>query len=76
MSAQIEKEQGKQEVYTEAEFCKLARICRATAQKLRFAGKLGHLTVGRKILYTPAHLQEFIAQNEQPIKAQYREKKS
>jgi len=51
---------------TEAEFCKVANISRTLAWQLRKQGKLPYARVGGKILYTPAHLQQFIAAHEHP----------
>jgi hypothetical protein len=53
---------------TEAEFCKAANISRTLAWQLRKQGKLPHARIGGKILYTPEHLQQFIAAHEQPLR--------
>ncbi len=51
---------------TEAEFCREANISRTFAWQLRSQGKLPHVRIGSKILYTQSHLQRFIAAHEQP----------
>jgi len=51
---------------TEREFCKAANISRTRAWQLRKQGRLPHARIDGKILYTPAHLQQFIAVHEQP----------
>lgn len=53
---------------TEAEFCERANISRTLAWQLRKQGKLPHVRVGSKILYTPDHLAQFIAAHEQPVR--------
>ena len=57
-----------QATMTEAEFCRAANISRTLAWQLRKQGRLPHARVGGKILYTPAHLAQFIAVHEQPAR--------
>ncbi|MFN7946543.1 MAG: helix-turn-helix domain-containing protein [Blastocatellia bacterium] len=45
---------------TEQEFCNTVRISRVTAWRLRRAGKLPHARVGRRILFTPDHIERFL----------------
>jgi len=53
-------------IMTEAEFCKAAHISRTLAWQLRTQGRLPHARVNGKILYTSAHLQQFLAAHERP----------
>ena len=52
---------------TEKEFCNSVGISRVTAWQLRKAGKLPHCRIGLRVLYTPAHVEQFLAAHERPI---------
>jgi hypothetical protein len=54
------------ETMTEQEFCDRVGICRMTAFRLREAGKLPHCKIGRRILYLPRHVYEFLDTCERP----------
>jgi hypothetical protein len=51
------------EVYSEAEFCKLAGISKDTAKKLRDRGELKFKQAGRRILYSRKHISDFLNSN-------------
>ena len=50
---------------TEREFCQRVGISRATALRMRVAGRLPHCRVGDKVLYLPRHVEEFLQRCEQ-----------
>jgi hypothetical protein len=47
--------------YTEAEFAGMVGKSVRTIQDLRLAGKIPYKRVARKVLYTRAHLEEFLS---------------
>lgn len=49
---------------TEREFCERVNISPDTAKRLRDKGKLKFIQAGRRILYTPEHVAEFLKANE------------
>lgn len=51
-------------VMTEEEFCRRVGISRTTAWKMRDEGKLPHFKVGTRVLYSPEHVSQFLAQFE------------
>jgi excisionase family DNA binding protein len=53
---------------TEEEFAKVVGISRITAWRLRRAGKLAHYKVGARVLYSPKHIEEFLASCEKRAK--------
>jgi hypothetical protein len=57
------------ETMTEQEFCARVGICRMTAFRLREAGKLPHCKIGRRILYLPRHVTEFLSNIERGVSA-------
>ena len=54
-----------QATMTEREFCEAVNISRRLAWLMRKEGKLPHIRLGRKVLYTPRHVEEFLARFEQ-----------
>ncbi len=52
---------------TEKEFCEAVGISRVTAWQLRKAGKLKHIRIGSRVLYTPACIEKFLTAHEQPV---------
>lgn len=48
---------------SEQEFCARAGISERTAQRLRASGKLRCKRVGRRVLYLPEHISEFLTEN-------------
>jgi excisionase family DNA binding protein len=46
---------------TEEEFARAVGISRVTVWRLRRAGKLAHYKVGTRVLYSPRHIEEFLA---------------
>lgn len=55
--------------YTEPEFCKLVGIGETTAWRLRSTGELKFSQVGRKVLYLPEHVTEFLKGREKPARS-------
>lgn len=47
--------------YTEAEFAGMVGKSVRTIQDLRLAGKIPYKRVARKVLYTRAHIEEFLS---------------
>lgn len=54
---------------TEREFAQKVGISITTCWALRKKNKLAHCKVGRRILYTPDHVKQFLASIEQHPKA-------
>jgi len=54
---------------TEREFAQKVGISVTTCWTLRKKNKLAHCKVGRRILYTPEHVKQFLASIEQNPKA-------
>lgn len=50
---------------SEKEFCERVGISRETARLLRGKGQLKFTQIGRRVLYTPEHIAEFLQSNEQ-----------
>jgi len=53
---------------SEEEFCKRVGISRTTAWRQRNSGKLPYCRIGDKVLYLPRHVDEFLANVEQPAR--------
>lgn len=53
---------------SEKEFCERVGISRDTAKRLRDRGKLKFAQVGRRVLYTPGHVTEFLESSERKRK--------
>lgn len=49
--------------YTEKEFCAIVGIGVRTARRLRKAGELTHGRTGRKVWYTPAHVEDYFREH-------------
>ena len=58
-------EQSQRLTYTEQEFCNVVGISRPTAYRLRKAGKLPHVRLKGRILYTRGQINAFLASHEQ-----------
>jgi excisionase family DNA binding protein len=56
------------ETFSEDEFCKRIGISKTTARELRRKGKLKFMQIGRRVLYTPDHVSEFLQSNERKRK--------
>ncbi|MEP7338015.1 MAG: helix-turn-helix domain-containing protein [Acidobacteriota bacterium] len=52
---------------SEKEFCQQVGLSRVSIWRLRKAGKLAYIRVGGKVLYTPRHVEEFLAAHERPV---------
>lgn len=48
----------------EKEFCEAVGISRITAWRMRNDGRLPHLKIGRRILFTQQHIETFLRQFE------------
>ena len=53
---------------TEDEFCKSVGISRMTAFRWRQKGKLPHCRVGKRVIYLPHHVNEFLSKCERPAR--------
>jgi len=49
-------------VWTTQEVASMLRIHRNTVHRERVAGRLRHLRIGRRVLYTPEHVRAYLAQ--------------
>jgi hypothetical protein len=49
-----------QEILTERQFCYYVKISRFTAFRMRKAGTLPHFKLNRRILYSYAHIEQFL----------------
>jgi excisionase family DNA binding protein len=49
------------QTFTEIEFCRLVGLSLSTVRKLRSKGRVPHLRLGRRILYTPSDVEAFLA---------------
>jgi excisionase family DNA binding protein len=63
MSIKIQDERGKSNrlTLTEKEFCERVGISRMTAFRMREAGLLPYCRIGTRVLYTEAHIAQFLS---------------
>jgi len=64
----VMSEMNQRATMTEKEFCERVGISRVTAYRLREAGKLPHIRIGRKVGYLPKHVDEFFEAHEVGIR--------
>jgi excisionase family DNA binding protein len=65
----VEDLKNQKATLTEKEFCQRVGISRATAWRMREAGRLSHCRVGDKVLYLLRHVDEFLQNCEQKANA-------
>lgn len=53
------------EAYSEKEFCKLVGISQDMGRRMRLRGELKFIQAGRRVLYTPTHIREFLSRHEE-----------
>lgn len=53
---------------TEKEFCLHVRLSRVSVWRLRKAGRLPHVRVSGKVLYTPQNVEEFLRLHQRPVR--------
>ncbi len=51
--------------FTEREVADLLRISDETLRRLRLAGKIGFQRIGRRVVYSQAHVDQFIRDTEE-----------
>lgn len=55
---------------SEAEFAKAVGVSRVTLWRLRLKGQVPHYRLGKRILYGPQHVAEFLRAHERSLDAQ------
>ena len=54
-------------VLMESEVARQLRVSKFTVQRMRKAGKIKFKLVGRRVRYTQAHVDEFLAASDSPL---------
>lgn len=65
----INGKQPEKELLNSKEACRRLNVSRATLCRLTQTGRLSHYRVGKKLLFSPRHLSEFLQSTEVRAKA-------